>query len=58
MQAVTQEFYDEAIAAASEVDRRREEKGDAGRGHGARLLEGIPVSIKDAIHMKGAVRAA
>lgn len=62
MQAVTQEFYDEAIAAASEIDRLREAtskgKGDAGSGRDARVLEGIPVSIKDSIYMKGAVRAA
>lgn len=58
MEAVTQEFYDEALAAASEVDRRREGKGDAGSGGCLRVLEGVPVSIKDSIYMKGAVRAA
>lgn len=48
--AVTEEFYDEAVRAAKTVD--------AGEWSGAvssALLQGMPMSIKDAMHMKGAV---
>lgn len=44
---VTDEVYDEALRAAAESDGRR------ARGEPARLLEGIPVSVKEHIHQKG-----
>jgi fatty acid amide hydrolase len=47
LRAVTEECYDQAFAAAAESDARRS------RGEPARLLEGIPVSIKEHIAMAG-----
>lgn len=44
---VTEERYDEALAAAADCDSRR------ARGEPMRLLEGIPVSIKEHIHQRG-----
>ena len=58
--AVAEEFYDEAVEAARVVDEGRG-GGDAGAagaaGAGAGILQGIPISIKDTMHMKGAVSA-
>jgi len=45
---VTEEFYDEAITSAMLVDDRR------AKGIPDRLLEGVPISLKDQIHQKGA----
>lgn len=44
--AVSQEFFDEAVEAAALIDADVDSK----------ILKGIPISIKDVIHMKGAVR--
>lgn len=75
--AVTEEFYDEAIATAALVDQERQNRGgkhggssgstmgisdnssstnSVGIARGDRVLEGIPISTKDTLHMKGAVR--
>lgn len=53
--SVTQEFYDEAVELAAKVDaaRRKGDEGGGRKGDGALL--GIPISIKDTFHMKGAV---
>ncbi|CAM9904681.1 unnamed protein product [Pylaiella littoralis] len=48
---VTEEFYDEAVEAAKVVDA---DKGSDAVGSGL-LLRGMPMSIKDAMHMKGAL---
>lgn len=76
-QAVTEEFYDEAVQAAAVVDEGRR-RGGAGTSSsssnwqqskssvggsgdcvvgvgGRRVLEGMPISVKDSIHMEGAV---
>lgn len=61
--SVTQEFYDEAVRAAKLVDERRGGSGGEGGGEATAaaaaaskgLLDGMPMSIKDAMHMKGAV---
>lgn len=47
---VTEEFYDEAVRAAKAVDAN---EGPVAASSG--LLQGMPMSIKDAMHMKGAV---
>lgn len=47
LRAVTDCCYTEALAAAAESDARR------ARGEAPRLLEGIPVSIKEHIEMRG-----
>eukprot|EP01101_Sappina_pedata_P000878 TRINITY_DN11022_c0_g1_i1.p1 TRINITY_DN11022_c0_g1~~TRINITY_DN11022_c0_g1_i1.p1 ORF type:complete len:608 (+),score=116.51 TRINITY_DN11022_c0_g1_i1:254-1825(+) len=46
--AVTEEFYDEAIIQAQESDLRRR------NGEMPGLLEGLPISLKDQIDQKGA----
>ena len=78
-QAVTQEFYDEAIRQAVDTDAGRLGGGGtgvrsgSGSGNGSssssngscsggarggrRVLEGMPISVKDSIHMEGAVSA-
>jgi len=48
---VTEEFYDEALRTARSLDTRRREGATAGNKE--RLLEGVPISIKDQIHMSG-----
>lgn len=48
--AIAQELYDEAVETAALID-------EAG-GVGSMILQGIPISIKDVIHMKGAVRVS
>lgn len=58
---VTEEFYDEAMQAARVVDEGRSTQhrdgGGGGDGNvGLGLLQGLPISIKDAMNMKGAVR--
>lgn len=65
--SVTEEFYDEAMAEAAAVDTARKAAAVAEYGGGRRkwdhgageenrdVLLGVPVSIKDALHMKGAV---
>lgn len=59
---VTEEFYDEAVQAAKVVDEERStgrRNGGDGGGNAAAstggLLQGMPISIKDAMNMKGAV---
>lgn len=47
---VTEEFYDEAVRAAKIVDA---DGGSSAASSG--VLQGMPMSIKDAMHMKGAV---
>lgn len=59
---VTEEFYDEAVQAARVYDEGRRTKHQDGGGGGdgsvgSGLLQGLPISIKDAMNMKGAVRA-
>ena len=44
---VTEEFYDQALNCAFELDAQTSE-------HDARLLKGIPISIKDQIDQQGA----
>lgn len=52
--ATTEEFYDEALANAEEVDKkRRQGKLVVGEGE-LGPLAGVPISIKDNYHMKGA----
>lgn len=57
--SVTQEFYDEAMEEARRVDaQKKEAEGKAHDVNGAagrKILAGMPVSIKDSLHMKGAV---
>lgn len=64
---VTQEFYDEAVRAAKLVDEKNRDNSEEGGGSAGGndgdaatgttgLLHGMPMSIKDAMHMKGAVR--
>jgi Asp-tRNA(Asn)/Glu-tRNA(Gln) amidotransferase A subunit family amidase len=48
LNATTQEFFDEALDAAKKSDERRS------RGESIRLLEGIPISIKDCYGQKDA----
>ena len=55
LRAVTEEFYDEAVATAAAIDRNRQAEGNNDTGD-ERVLEGVPVSIKEHIRMKGAVR--
>lgn len=59
---LTEEFYDEAVQAAKIVDNKLRTQHRDGGGGGeavaagtAGLLQGIPISIKDAMNMKGAV---
>lgn len=60
---VTEEFYDEAVQAAKVVDEKSNEQRRGGGGDGGGnaaastggLLQGMPISIKDAMNMKGAV---
>lgn len=52
---VTEEFYDEAIQAARMVDANGGGGGGGSATASAGLLQGMPMSIKDAMHMKGAV---
>lgn len=57
---VTEEFYDEAVRAAKAVDERQSTErrnggGDGGNTSSGALLQGMPISIKDAMNMKGAV---
>lgn len=56
--SVAQEFYDEAIQTAVLTDESvhgQTGNGSPSSGDGPRVLEGMPVSIKDNLHMKGAV---
>lgn len=59
---VSEEFYDEAVEAAKVVDEGRSTQQRNGGGDGGNveastvgLLQGMPISIKDAMNMKGAV---
>lgn len=59
---VTEEFYDEAVQAAKVLDDSRSTQHRSGGGGNAvgvagtgGLLQGVPISVKDALHMKGAV---
>eukprot|EP00903_Cladosiphon_okamuranus_P006578 g6426.t1 len=57
---VTEEFYDEAVQAAKAIDKGRSTQRRDGGGEDAvastgGLLHGVPMSIKDAMHMKGAL---
>lgn len=57
--SVTQEFYDEALEAASKVDSGRTHQqgqdNDTSVGDSSETLLGIPISVKDTMNMKGAV---
>ncbi|CAM9303295.1 unnamed protein product [Ectocarpus sp. 12 AP-2014] len=53
--SVTEEFYDEAVQAARKVDASGGGDGGGDATASAGLLQGMPMSIKDAMHMKGAL---
>lgn len=62
LRSVTEEFYDEAMTEAAAADARRDGRrgeGNQGVAKDGQLQEevllGMPVSIKDVMHMKGAV---
>lgn len=53
--ATTEEFYDEALSTATAVDSQRGKQGHLAVGEGELgTLAGVPISIKDNYHMKGA----
>jgi Asp-tRNA(Asn)/Glu-tRNA(Gln) amidotransferase A subunit family amidase len=53
--ATTEEFYDEALATAEGIDGQRDKQGRLPVGTGGLgPLAGVPISIKDNFHMRGA----